>query len=546
MSTVCPPLPASVPERTVRDLLDTRAVAVPEHTALIAPSLLAGEEVRISYGDLRARAGRIAGALASAGVGKGDRVGILLANDAAAEAHAVYHATHRLGAINVPLNTRYVARELGYVLSFVAPAAVVFSGEYAPLLAGLREALGDAALLEIAPEPRLGRSFERAVEDDGADPADAEITEHDDADWIFTSGTTGNPKAVALTHANSVACGYEAIPLWDIDATSVYQSSAPFFTSTGCHTNLLSCLVAGCTYAIEPEFDVVDTLERMRRYGTTATFLVNSVLALIFKRRGEEALTEGGFPALRRICYGAQAGSPEFCERVWQVSQRLGVEVVNVYGLTETGNAGMMLSPEDHPEALSRMGNYGISIGRTTFHPWVEHTILDADGKPAAVGEVGELCMRGPSSMSRYVQEPEATAKVLRGGWVHTGDACLADDAGFVYFVDRDKQLIRRSGLNISSVEVEGVLLEHPGIAEAAVVPTPNPVLGEDVRAVVVAAVDPPPEPAEVIAFCRQRLADYKVPAVVDFVPALPRNGMGRVLKTALTGQGSSLAIQDD
>jgi acyl-CoA synthetase (AMP-forming)/AMP-acid ligase II len=539
------PLPASVTERTVRDVLDAQAASVPGRTALIAPSLVTGAEARLSYAALRDGAVRIAGVLAAAGVGKGDRVGILLDNDGAAEAHLVYHASHRLGAINVPLNARYVARELAYALEFIEPAAVVFGAKFASLLGELRGSLGGALLLEIAHEPRLGRSYAELVAAAPPPPEPAPLAEDDDADWIFTSGTTGNPKAVALTHAQSVACGHQAIPVWGLDATSVYQSFAPFFTSTGCHTNLLACLVAGCTYAVEPGFDVHGTLERMRRYGTTSTFLINSVLQLIFDRAGEAALAEGDFPALRRICYGAQPGSAEFCGRVWSVAQRMGIELVNVYGLTESGNAGMMLTPEDHPAALERVGPYGLSIGRTTFHPWVEHAILDDQGEPVAAGELGELCMRGPSTMSRYVREPEATAAVLRHDWLYTGDICMADEDGFVFFVDRSKQLIRRGGLNISSAEVEGVLTAHPGIAEAAAVPLPNPVLGEDVRGVVVAATDPPPSEEDVIAFCRERLADYKVPSRIDFVPALPRNGMGRVIKGVLTGKAESLAVRD-
>ena len=539
------PLPASVAERTVRDVLDARAAVTPDRTALIAPSLVAGTEVRLDYAALRRDAGALAGALAVAGVGKGDRVAILLDNDGAAEAHTAYHASHRLGAVNVPLNTRYVARELAYALEFVKPAAVVFGGQFAPLLSELGDALGDALLLEVAAAPRFGRSYADAVAAVRDEPEPAPLTEHDDADWIFTSGTTGNPKAVAITHASSVACGHQAIRLWGLHETSVYQSFAPFFTSTGCHTNLLSCLVAGCTYAIEPEFDVSGTLERMRRYGTTSTFLMNSVLQLIFERLGDDALAEGDFPALQRICYGAQPASPEFCRRIWDVGQRLGVELVNVYGLTESGNAGMMLTPEDHPEALERIGPYGLSIGRTSYHPWVQHAVLHQDGSPVATGELGELCLRGPSTMSRYVHDPQATAAVLRHDWLYTGDMCIVDDLGFVYFVDRSKQLIRRGGLNISSAEVEGVLTEHPGVTEAAAVPLPNPVLGEDVRGVVVAAGDPPPTEEELIAFCRERLADYKVPVRIDFVAALPRNGMGRVMKQVLTGKGGALSVPD-
>jgi acyl-CoA synthetase (AMP-forming)/AMP-acid ligase II len=539
-------LPADIPERTVRALLDSRAVSRPTHPALIAHSLVTGGERRLDYAELRRESIGVAGALAELGVGKGDRVGIMLGNDGALEAHLVYHASHWLGAINVPVNNRYVARELAYVLEFIAPAVLVFDGRFAPVLETLGDLLASTALVEISDgASRLGTDYATLVAQPRPEPAPVALSEHDVADWIFTSGTTGNPKAVGLPHAQSVACGHQAVPLWGLDATSVYQSFAPFFTSTGCHTNLLACLVAGCTYAVEPDFDVDATLERMRRYGTTSTFLINSVLALLFDRRGEAALADGDFPALRRICWGGQATTAEFGRRLYSIAQRMGIELTNVYGLTESGNAGIMLIPEDHPEAVRRAGVDGVSIGRTPFHPWVEHAVLRADGTPVEIGEIGELCLRGPSIMPGYIRDPDGTAEVLRHGWLYTGDVCRVDDAGFVYFVDRSKQMIRRSGLNISSAEVEGVLVSHPGISEAAVVPLPNPVLGEDVRAVVVAAVAPPPSEADVRAFCAERLADYKVPSVVEFVDALPRNGMGRVIKGALTGQSGLIGATD-
>jgi acyl-CoA synthetase (AMP-forming)/AMP-acid ligase II len=544
-----PPLPATVVERTVRDVLDARAARIPDRTALIAPSGAGGGESRLDYAALRAGAGRLAAVFARLGVGKGDRVAILLSNDAALESHLAYHASHRLGAINVPLNTRYVARELSYVLAFVAPAVVVYEARFAPLLAELGDALGGAALLAVGDgEPALGERLSAALAAAEPDVAPAPLSELDDADWIFTSGTTGNPKAVALTHGGSVACGHQAIPLWGLDETSVYQSFAPFFTSTGSHTNLLACLVAGCTYVVEPAFDVRGTLERMVRHRTTSVFLISSVLLLIFERLGPDALAAYDLPALKRVCYGAQPSSRAFYERVWdELAVRLGLELVNVYGLTEGGTAGMMLRPEDHPEALRRIGSTGISIGRTSFHPWVEHAVLGDDGLPVALGEVGELCLRGPSTMSRYVHDPEATAAALMpDGWLRTGDLARVDDAGFVFFVDRSKQLIRRGGLNISSAEVEGVLLEHPGVAEAAAVPLPNPILGEDVRGVVVVASGAPaPSEADLIAFCAERLADYKVPVRIDLVDALPRNGMNRVMKGVLTGSAAPLAAAE-
>jgi acyl-CoA synthetase (AMP-forming)/AMP-acid ligase II len=537
-------LPPSVTERTVPALLDARAAELGDHVALIAHSLVSGGERRLTYADLRDAADRLAGVLAAAGVGPGDRVGILLDNDGAVEAHTVYHASHRLGAINVPLNTRYVERELGQVLEFIEPAAVVFAPAFAELLGRLRPSLGGAALLEAtADAPRLGASLAAAM--DAATPLArrVDVGEGDEADWILTSGTTGSPKAVALGHAGSIACGHQAVPVWGVDRDSVYMSFSPFFTSTGCHTNLLACMVAGCTYVVEPTFDVRETPQRIVDHRVTSTFLVNSVLQLMFARLSDEEIAAMRFPALRRICYGAQSAPPDFFPRVWrQIGQGWGVELVNIYGLTEGGTSGIVLTPEDHPLALERIGPYGLSIGRTSFHPWVEHAVLDEHDQPAPPGQTGEICLRGPSTMLRYVGDAAESERALRNGWLHSGDMAMADEDGFLYFVDRDKQIIRRGGLNISSAEVEGVLAEHSGVFEAAVVPMPNPVLGEDVRAVVVAAVDPPPDPDELIAFCAERLADYKVPRRIDFIDELPRNAMNRVLKTALTGTGGALS----
>jgi acyl-CoA synthetase (AMP-forming)/AMP-acid ligase II len=524
-------LPASIPERSVPDILDARAATAGARIALIAPSVRSPEEVRLTYAELLDGAGRLAAMLAERGVGKGDRVGILLDNAGAIEAHLVYHASHRLGAINVPLNTRYVPRELSYVLEFVQPAAVVYAAKFRGVIDSVRGSLGDAALIEAD-----------AGLDGGAPAGRTPVAEEDDADWIFTSGTTGKPKAVALTHGGSVACGYQAIHLWGLDETSVYQSYAPFFTSTGCHTNLLAALAAGSTYAIEEEFDVAGTLERMRRYETTSIFLINSVLNLIFARLTDEERAWLNFPALRRVCYGAQPATASFYERVWrEIGQGWDVELVNVYGLTEGGTSGIMLTDDDHPEALPRVGSYGLSIGRTGFHTWVDHAVLRDDGTPVEPDEIGELCLRGPSTMSRYVRDEAATARALRHGWLYTGDLATIDDAGFVYYVDRDKQVIRRGGLNISSAEVEAVLGEHPDVLEAATVPMPNPVLGADVRAVVVPVDGATPTEEELVAFCRERLADYKIPRRIDFVEALPRNAMNRVMKGVLTGEDAAL-----
>jgi acyl-CoA synthetase (AMP-forming)/AMP-acid ligase II len=532
-------LPASVSERTVRELLARNASRFPEKAALIAASGGRGER-RVTYRELAAESAQLAAALAARGVGKGDRVGILLTNQAAVEAHLAYHASHVLGAVNVPLNCRYIARELEYVMRFAAVKAVVFESAFADLLASVRGKVPAHLFLEVGDAPCLGESFRAACEKANAPARPVPLREDDDADWIFTSGTTGNPKAVALTHANSVACGYQSQCLWGVDEGSVFQSSAPFYTSTGCHTNLLACLAAGCTYVIETEFNALETMRRISRYRTTSIFLVSGMLQLIFDRVPLDELDLG---SLRRIAYGGMPMARPFYLRMDEVfRKKLGKELVHLYGLTEGGTAGTLLPPDRHEEAVGRAGRHGLSIGTQGFKEWIGVRVLDEQDRDVPPGETGEICLKAPSVMDRYVNEEEATAAALRGGWLHTGDMGMFDAAGYLYFVDRKKQIIRRGGINISSAEIEGVIAQHPAVEEVAVIPRPNPVLGEEVKAVVALKEGRAASAEEIIEFAKKDLADYKVPVEVQFLDRLPRNAMGRVMKGILKGEAGGLA----
>ncbi len=528
------PLPPEIEGRTLPALLARAAGAAPDRLALVAAHHRDGE-VGLTYAELAARAARLAGALTERGVRRGDRVGILLDPDAAADSHVAYHAAHHVGAIAVPLNARYVERELRYVIGFSDPAAMVFGARFAPVLEGLRDVIPDARLLEASDRPALGEPLERLVEE-GEAVAPAEVSELDEADWIFTSGTTGNPKAVALSHANSIACGLQATRLWGLDAASVYQSAAPFFTSTACHTNLLACLTATCTYVVETAFEARATLRCVERNGTTSVFWISPMLALILDRVPlSELERDYDLSSLRRLIYGAQSMPRSFHERIQEVfGRRAGLELAHVYGLTEGGTAGTFLTPDQHAAAVRRVGEHGLSIGTGGFTDWVRLRVVDEEDRDVGPGQVGELCLRSPSVMERYVGDDEGTRRALRGGWLHTGDMTLRDAEGYLYFVDRSKQMIRRGGLNISSAEVEGVLGEHPAVAEAAAVARPNPVLGQDVAAVVALRDGEEVDAEALIAHCAERLADYKVPVAIRFVAALPRNAMGRVVKAEL------------
>lgn len=177
------------------------------------------------------------------------------------------------------------------------------------------------------------------------------------------------------------------------------------------------------------------------------------------------------------------------------------MELALIYGLTEGGTSGVMLDPADHAEAVRRHGPYGMSIGRPAWSDWIDYRIAGESGDDVTPGEVGEILLRAPSVMSRYVNEDEATAKALAGGWLPTGDMATIDDDGFIFFVDRSKSMIRRGGMNIAAAEVEGVAAAHPAVLEAAAIGRPNPVLGEDVHLVVVLGENADASEDELIEF---------------------------------------------
>lgn len=520
--------------RTVPQLLRAAAARRGSTTALVAASCVEQAEIAVSYRELVERAERLAAALAERGVGRGDRVAIMVDNSGSIEAHVAYHATHTLGAVNVPLNTFYVERELRYALGFVRPAAIVFGSAYAPIISAALPDELSPALVEAGGEPRLGESFADMLEASAPLPV-VDVDEHEDADWIFTSGTTGHPKAVALTHAGSVACGYEALHVWGLDESSIYQNSSPFFTSTGSHTNQLACLAAQCTNVVDPAPDLERVLERAARNGTTSLFLLTALVAMLFRRIDDGRIKSLDTGEIKRLGYGGQTMPRAFHERVQrEFADERGIGPALIYGLTEGGTSGLLLDPEDHAEAVRRHGPYGMPIGTRGWNEWVEWGITDMDGNDVAPGEVGEIRLRAPSVMSRYVNDERATSRALRDGWLYTGDMATIDEDGFVFFVDRGGQMIRRGGMNIASAEVEAVAMSHPGVAEAVVIARPNPVLGEDVHLVVVPATGSSPTADDVIAHCQNELADYKVPRSVQFIEELPRNPMGKVVRSRI------------
>ncbi len=518
---------------TVPEMLQDNVRRFGDSTALIAASLGRAADLRsVTYAELAESARRVAAGLLQRGVNKGERVGILLDNSCALEALTAYHAVHLLGAINVPLNTRFVPRELARAVRVAGISVLIADARLQDTVEGLVGLEDNHRLLLVAvgeTDPGFGIAWTSLLTEEPL-PRAAAVTATDDADWIFTSGTTGGPKAARFTHAASVACGAGVRQASDLRPGDVYQSSSPFFTSTGVHTNPLGVLSAGATYLIEPDSALEVFLDHAEVYGTTVCFLVTTMLKLLVDKHRKE------LPRLqlRRVIYGGMAIPETAHRRLHDVlTGERGIELVHLMGLTEGGPSGLYLSPDDQARKPGSVGNRAFS-DETVFR------IVDDEGQPVPTGTVGELSLRGPSVMSGYVEEGEGSSGLMNG-WLLTGDLVRQDEDGYVYFDDRKKDIVRRGGLNISSAEVESVLSLAPGVKAAAVVPKPHEVLGEDLCAYI-EVERAHLEIEQLRDFCKEHLAAFKIPGDIRIVDALPRNAMGRVVKASLRQAAASAA----
>jgi long-chain acyl-CoA synthetase len=339
------------------------------------------------------------------------------------------------------------------------------------------------------------------------------------ADLLYTSGTTGLPKGASFRHRSLAHTAQRIAAALRLRADDVLQSPAPVYTSTGTHTFPLPVLSVGATYVVDPSFDVERTSATLEAEGTTVFFGVPAMLTLLLDRLPPDRR----FPALRSLMYG---GSPMPEPTVARLLERFpGVGLWNLYGLTETGPSGCVLPPE---HAMERPGSVGLPVDGTDL------LIVDGEGRELPPDEPGEIVMRGPTLMDGYHNLPEASREALVDGWMHTGDIGRKDLDGFVYLVDRKKDMIIRGGFNVYPAEIEKVLYEHPDVVEAAVVGYPHRVLGEDVCAVVALRPGAEATEDELARHCASRLADFKRPRRYRFVNALPRNSMGKVLRRDL------------
>jgi acyl-CoA synthetase (AMP-forming)/AMP-acid ligase II len=497
--------------------------------ALIRPHLTAvcDGELRRSWRDFRDRVARMAGALRALGVERGDRVAVLALNG-----HRyleLYYAVPWAGAVVMPLNIRLAPPEILAQVADAEPRVLVVDDTFArmlPALSGRMPSVKHVVHMTDGQAVEGTRPYEELLAA-AAPIEDAAISGEEVYGLFYTGGTTAASKGVMLTHANIVTNAYNVALGMTYGEGHVYLHAAPMFHLADSANTFAVSLCLG-THAFIPAFDVSKVLQAIQDYRVSAMLLVPTMINAVVN---SPLVGQYDLSSLGRIMYG---GSPMPTAVMAKARETLPCQLVQGYGMTETSPVLTFLPDEDHviggdEKATRRLRSAGIPVQN------VEIRILDEEGRPLPFGEIGEICARGPNIMKGYWKKPEASAQALRGGFMHTGDLGYMDADGYVYLVDRAKDMIITGGENVYSVEVESALASHPAVLEAAVFGIPHADLGEQVHAAVVLKDGQRTTPDELIGHCRRLIAGYKCPKTVEIRPeALPKSGAGKILKREL------------
>ncbi len=482
---------------------------------------------RIKYRETDERVNRLANALLLKGLKKADTVGLLMRNRQ--EMPEIFFAAAKIGAVNVPVNIRLSPKEIAYILDNADVKILFLEEEY---LGTIEKIKGELPLIRdyvvIGKQgDRRFKGYEDLITSGSSITPEIRLEDDCDAFIIYTAGTTGKPKGAVLTHKNLIVNamtinqeGLSCLPR-RADLPCIEPkvlSVAPFF-----HIGGIQSLITGMVQiapVVVLDFEPETLLRTIQLEKVTNLFLVPAMWLLVINHPD---FKNYDVSSLRTAAYGADITPNSLKERILAAFPNASLR--EAFGQTEMAATAVFMK---HQDALRKEGSVGLPMWN------VDVRVVDDDMRDVAVNEVGEIVYRGPGMFRGYYKNPEETKKAFEGGWFHSGDMVRRDEEGFIHVVDRKKDMIISGGENIYSAEVEAVLVAHPKIKEAAVIGVPDPKWGETVKAFVALEKGQKATEEEIIQFCLENMARFKRPKFVEFVPALPRSALGKILKREL------------
>lgn len=483
--------------------------------AVDRPAILFGSQWT-TFGQLQDRVADVAAALRREGVGAGDRVAVLLEN--CPEFIVAFFAITGLGAIFVPLNWRLHPSEHVSLMQDAEPLVLIAgAGFKAVAERAQHEVPSLRRIVAVGDDPGGFAPFAQWAAPSGETPFDAPLDPESRAAILYTSGTTSRPKGVVLTHGNYLADFENLSSVVPVGPGRVNLQLSPLYHAACVHS--FFHLAFGGATILNEKFDAATALQQIARERVSYFFAVPTVLYQMMDHPSFGALD---LSSLQFISYGAAGVSRP---RLEEAMAKFGPKLIHAYGMTETTSHASLLRAEEHAIAF---GSVGRGLGASQIR------VVDIDGKVCRPGEVGEIVVHGPNVMKEYWRMPEETARTIVDGWLHSGDLGVADERGFVFVVDRKKDLVISGGVNIYPREIEDVLAEHPAVSEVAVFGMPDEHWGEALVAAIVLRPGHSATAQQFIDHCRSRVGGYKVPKRVQLMSDLPRNPSGKILKREL------------
>jgi long-chain acyl-CoA synthetase len=490
----------------------------------LATATVDGERRR-NWREIGERVAKLAGALQSLGVQRGDRVAVLMLNsDRYLE---LYLGIAWAGAVIVPTNIRWSPPEIEDSLRDCRASVLVVDKAFAAMGVELAKAVKPALIYaDDEAGPAEARDYEQLIAASAPVP-DAMSAREDLAGIFYTGGTTGRSKGVMLSHANIASNALHMLSEGLLPDGTVYLNAAPMFHLANGGA-MFASLIGGGTNVIVRMFNPEVVMATIAREKVTATLIVPTMIQML---TDHPAFKTADLTSLKRIMYGASPINEALLNRA--MAGLPGTQFHQLYGMTELSPLATHLPWDQHFGEVATAKGRQRACGRAAIG--CEVRIVDAEHRPVANGVVGEVAVRGQNVMMGYWERPEETAKAVIDGWMHTGDGGYMDEEGFVYLVDRMKDMIISGGENVYSIEVENVVAQHPAVAQCAVVGIPDDQWGETVHAFVIPKAGATVNAAEIIAFCKEKIAGYKCPRSVDIrAEPFPLSGAGKVLKREL------------